>query len=56
MRLQTNVALIISAVVVALGVFLVLSRAGSDIAVFGYFLAVIGVLFGMVNLLLRTRM
>jgi hypothetical protein len=56
MQLQANVALVISAVVVALGLFLALSRAGTDVAFFGWFLVVIGVLFGAANVLLRTRM
>lgn len=56
MRLQANVALLISAVVAVLGLFLALSRAGTDVASFGWFLVVIGVLFGAANVLMRTRM
>jgi hypothetical protein len=56
MQLQANVALIISGVVMALGLFLALSRAGSDVAVFGWFLAVVGAVFGIANLLMRSRM
>ena len=56
MRLQANVALLISGVVVALGLFLALSKAGTDAATFGWFLAVIGAVFGIANMFVRTRM
>jgi hypothetical protein len=56
MQLQANVALVISGLVVLIGLYLALSRSGGDVAVFGWFLAVIGALFGVTNLLLRSRM
>jgi hypothetical protein len=56
MRLQANVALVISGLVVLIGLYLALSRSGGDVAAFGWFLAAVGALFGVANLLLRTRM
>jgi hypothetical protein len=51
----TTAGVVLSAVVTALGIFVALASAGSDIALFGWFLAVLGVLFVLVNLLLRGR-
>jgi hypothetical protein len=56
MQLQANVALLISAIVVAIGLFLALSESGTDASTFGWFLVVVGAVFGAANVLLRTRM
>ena len=56
MQLQANVALLISAIVVAIGFYLALSRSGTDASTFGWFLVVIGAVFGAANMLLRSRL
>ncbi len=55
MVIGTNAAIVISGIVVALGVYLAVSTAGSDTAVFGWFLAAVGALSALVNFLLRGR-
>ncbi len=55
MQLGTTAAIVVSAVVLAIGVFVALSAAGSDTAVFGWFLTGVGALSALVNLLHRAR-
>jgi hypothetical protein len=56
MGLGSILAVVASTLVTALGLFLVVVAAGSDMAVFGWLLVGVGAVFVLVNLLLRARM
>ena len=45
-----------SAIILALGVYIAVSRTGTDLATFGWLLGVVGALTLGVNLVLRARM
>jgi hypothetical protein len=55
-RIQLAVAVLVSAIVTVVGVFLGVTSAGTDTATFGWVLAALGALFLVANLVLRTRL
>jgi drug/metabolite transporter (DMT)-like permease len=55
-RTQVTVSIVVSALVLVLGVYWGLTKAGTDAATIGWLFAFIGAVSLAVNLVLRTRM
>jgi len=55
-RIQFAVSVVASAMVTLVGVYLGLTKQGTDSATFGWVLAVLGALFLVTNLVLRDRL
>jgi hypothetical protein len=55
-RVELGAAVVASLIITVLGVVMGLTRAGSDAAAFGWFLALIGAISLVANLVLRARM
>ena len=55
-RTQVTVSIVASAIVMIFGVYLGLTRSGTDAAALGWIFAVLGAVGLAVNLFLRTRM
>jgi hypothetical protein len=55
-RLELGAAVVASLIIAVLGLVLGLTKAGTDAAAFGWFLALIGAVGVVGNLVLRARM
>jgi drug/metabolite transporter (DMT)-like permease len=55
-RSQVTVSVVVSAIVLVLGVYWGLTRAGTDASTIGWVLAIVGAVGLAVNLVLRSRM
>ena len=55
-RLELGAAVLASLIIAVLGVVMGVTKAGTDAAAFGWFLALIGAVSLVANLVLRARM